>query len=102
MNGADVKWSLEMKGNKTYGLKITEIRNEYGSKPKVTFIGGTWESVADTLKVSNWKQKEGVLVFYKKEGKLIFQSNKSTTKMRSLVYLDYLEKLSSAKFVASQ
>lgn len=102
MNGADVKWSLDMKGNKMYALKITEIRNEYGSKPKVTFIGGTWQSVADTLTLSNWEQKEDVLVFYKKEGRLIFQSNKSTSQSSSLVYLDYLEKLSSAKLPASQ
>lgn len=91
MNGRDVKWSLEIKDNKMYDLKITERRNEYGSKPKVTFIGGRWEYVADTLKLSNWAQKEDILVFYKKEGRLTFQSNKSKIQSRSLVYLDYLE-----------
>lgn len=91
MNGKDVKWSLEIKGNKMYSLNITERSNEYGSKPKLTFTGGKWESVADTVKLYNRSQKEEVLVFYKKEGRLIFQHNKSKTQSRGLVYLDYLE-----------
>jgi hypothetical protein len=93
MNGTDIKWNLEIMNNKTYTLQITERKNEYSSKPKMLFIGGTWESIADTLKLSDWAKKEDVLVFYKNEGRLIFQRSKSKIQNRNLVYLDYLERL---------
>lgn len=92
MNGIDIKWSLDIRGNKTYILEITTKKNEYLSKPKKTFITGTWQVEADTIKLSHWAQKDNVLIFYKKDDRLIFQSNKSKFQDRDLIYLDYLEK----------
>ncbi len=92
MNGTDIKWSLEINENKTYALQITSRKNEYLSKPKTTFIAGTWQVEADTVKLSNWSKTDNLLIFYKKDNKLVFQNSKSKFQNKDLIYLDYLEK----------
>jgi uncharacterized lipoprotein YehR (DUF1307 family) len=92
INGTDIRWSLDIKENKTYVLEITARKNEYLSKPKTTFISGTWQEEADTIKLSHWAKKDNVLIFYKKNDRLMFQSSKSKFQSRDLIYLDYLEK----------
>lgn len=92
VNGSDIKWSLVVKENKTYFFQIVEVKNEYLSKPKTTFLTGTWGSIGDTLKLSGATEKGDILFFYKDKNKLIFQSDRSRIRSRSLVYLDYLER----------
>ena len=88
----DINWYLDIQENNIYSLQITAKKNEYLSKPKTTFITGTWQIQADTIKLSSWGKEGNLLVFYKKDERLLFQSNKSNFTSRDLVYLDYLEK----------
>lgn len=91
MNGSDIKWSLVINDNKTYSFQIVERKNEYLSKPKTTFLVGTWELSVGTLKLSDWAKKGDTLLFYKSQDRLMFLSDKSKINNRSLIYLDYLE-----------
>lgn len=99
MNGSDIKWSLEIKENKTYVFQITKRKNEYLSKPKTTLLSGTWQIANDTLKLYQFGKMDNALMFVMTEDKLVFQNNKlmlSNNKMtlpsKDLLFLDYLSK----------
>jgi hypothetical protein len=91
MNGSDMKWSLDVKKNKTYTLEITKRKNEYLSKSQNVFIMGLWRIEGDTLKLYQLGKEDSAFVFCKKEDKLILVNNKYKTE-NELFFLDYLEK----------
>ncbi len=92
INGTDIKWSLDIKENNVFSLQIIARKNEYLGKPTTTLITGAWQAQQDTIKLSGWGKDTNLLIFYKKDQRLLFQSSKSKFATRDLVYLDYLEK----------
>jgi len=92
MNGADIKWSLDIKPGNTYVLSITKKTNDYLKKPKITSFVGTWKKEEDTLRLHQWGHADKTLTFYQKEDKLVFQKHKLTLEEGDLLYLDYLQK----------
>jgi hypothetical protein len=90
LTALDIRWVLNLNEHNSYSLRTTELKNEYLSKPKETFISGIWEIKDDTLKLYEWGKKGNALTFSVKGDTLIFQNNNPILPRKDLAYLGCL------------